>query len=564
MNIAIYAITKHGAKHARRLKQELPYSQLFVAEVGRQEGDQSQLLSFPLSTFVEQQFAHFDAHIFICATGIVSRVISPLIVDKRTDPAVVTLDEQANFAISLLSGHRGGANALTERVAHIVKATAVITTASDVSESVSVDMLGAPFGWQLDSKTEQHITGVSAAVINDQPVVIVQQAGERKWWKYDKRMPAHIVCHNTVEGINPSDFQGAIVISDQLDVSIPNWQKEWVLWRPKSLVLGIGCDRNTPASVIKEGLAQFSQQFNLSLDSVAALSSIDLKSDEQGIITVAEQNQWSFDTFAPAVLDSAEGIENPSEYVKKVTGSQSVAEAAALTLSKTNSLVVAKWVFKQDGYNMTLACCRREFSESLVQQNRKNWLNKKRHHGHGAKPEPIKLNAYGNEVVEGYQCKPKHVDLNRPMLYHSHHILLCEGGRCAKAGSKNLAHELRTLLKEMGLGAGNKRIKISRTMCAGACRNRATMVIYQRHEQGQAAINDGLWLKNIEEISEDKWRVVFNALADNTPLHQRLGDEHFAVIAPAEELQTTAQIEETSSDNSSLEERSAQQESANG
>lgn len=539
MKIAIYAITLNGAKHARLLKQSLPYSELFVAEVGRKEGDEASMLSFPLSDFVSQQFHQFDAHIFICATGIVSRVIAPLLEDKRTDPAVVVVDEQATFAISLLSGHRGGANALTERVAHIVKATPVITTASDVSGSISADMLGAPFGWTLDPVCEQAITPVSAAIVNDEAVVVVQQAGEKKWWKHEKRMPANIFCHEELSAVDVDRYKGAILISDQLRPDISGWQDKLVLWRPKSLVLGVGCDRNTPLHVLRAGLAAFCEQFNLCQESISAISSIDLKANETGILQLAEENQWPFRTYPPEQLDGLEGIENPSEYVKKVTGSCSVAEAAALKESQCSKLLVPKWKFCLDGFNLTLTCCRKAYSESLVQQNRKNWLNKKRTHGHAAQPQPVKLNAYGNEVVEGYQCKPKHVDLDRPMLYHTHHILVCEGGRCAKAGSKNLAHDLRSLLKEMGLGSGDKRIKISRTMCAGACRNRSTMVIYQRHNKSQLPENDALWLKNIETLSESEWRNLFNALAENKPVAEVIDSSYLAAIAlPSDSEQT--------------------------
>ena len=543
MKLAIYAITVNGAKQAQRLKRALPYADVFVSDAGMGECEPAQPLTLPLSDFVAEKFSHYDGHIFIFASGIVSRVIAPLLGDKRTDPAVVCLDEQAKFAISMLSGHRGGANELTERVAHIAKATPVVTTASDVSESVSVDMLGAPFGWYLDPLTESAITPVSAAVVNEQPVAIIQQAGEKGWWQYEKRMPSHIICHDSLGAFNADEYQGAILISDEKRIEFGQWQNKLVLWRPKSVVLGIGCDRNTPVSVLKAGLAAFSDEFNICMESVYGLASIDLKADEAGIIELAKENLWPYQTYAPAVLDKVKGIEKPSEYVKKVTGSCSVAEAAALKMSNTEKLIVAKWAFKQDGFNMTLACCRRAFSEPLVQQNRKNWQGKNKHGGHGRhgvanqsgekhhQATPVKVNAYGNEVVEGYLCKPKHPDLDRPMLYHRHHILVCEGGRCAKTGSKNLGHDLRGLLKEMGLASGSKRIKVSRTMCAGACRNRSTMVIYQRDTSEAAAANNALWLRNIEKLSETQWRELFLALAEDQPITQVLDSDYFAPIA---------------------------------
>ncbi|WP_413110272.1 cobalamin biosynthesis protein [Thaumasiovibrio sp. DFM-14] len=539
--IAIYGITKNGAEQGARLKRSLPFADLFVAPVAFNENGEAKPLTLPLADFVAPRFANYDAHIFICAAGIVTRIIAPLIQDKRTDPAVVCVDEQAMFAISMLSGHRGGANQLTQRIAEIIKATPVITTASDVAENVSADMLGARFGWTLDPLSEPAITKVSAAIINDEAVLIAQQAGDKNWWQYEKRMPTNIVCHNTLSDVNSSDYQGAIVISDQRRIEMGAWDNKLVLWRPKSLVLGIGCDRNTPISTLQAGLEAFSQQFNLSLQCVKAMASIDLKADEPGLNQLSQRNQWAFTTFAPQELDNIKGIQSPSDYVKKVTGSNSVAEAAALKLSHSEQLTVPKWCFKKDGFNMTIACCRIAFSESLNRHNRKNWLGDgKREYKpsdgvtFSAMPE-VTHNLYGSEVVEGYRCKPKHVDLDRPMLFHTHHLLLCEGARCAKAGSKHLAHDLRTILKEMGLAAGDKRIKISRTLCAGACRNRSTLAIYQRPSKlaDGKLINHGIWLRGVEAFSKSTWCELFNALATNQPISNIIESRYFA---PFEEV----------------------------
>ncbi|SHO54658.1 cobalamin biosynthesis protein CbiG [Vibrio quintilis] len=555
MKLAIYVITVAGAKPGAMLKKALPFSDLFVAPVALDKADEPEKaapLTLPLSDFVAARFNQYDGHIFICATGIVSRIIGPLLQDKRTDPAVVCMDEQATFAISMLSGHRGGANALTERVAHLVKATPVITTASDTSQTLSADMLGAPFGWTLDPVSEPALTPVSAAIVNQQPVIVAQEAGERHWWKYDKRMPAHLLTHTTLEGIQSEAFNGAILISDRKSPDLTGWDNQLVLWRPKSLVLGLGCDRNTPLAVLEAGLAAFSDQFNLALESVQAIASIALKADEPGLNALSRDRQWPFTTYEAEVLDGTEGIEHPSDYVKQVTGSNSVAEAAALKLSQTRQLLVPKWVFKQDGFHMTVACCRREYSEPLRRHKQKNWLDETKHSGHShpadrpeAQPREVRVNAYGNEVVEGYQCKPRHVDLDRPMLYHTHHILLCEGQRCAKAGSKNLAHDLRGILKELGLATGQQRIKISRAMCVGACRNRATLVVYERSRQPSA--NHGLWLRGVEALSIAQWQAIFVALSENKPLTQVLEASFFAWVEEPEPLMKKTNIDEKTS-----------------
>ncbi len=320
MKLAIYAITETGTRQAVRLARALPFAQRFISSAGLNglsaETLDVDLLELPMSGFVAERFFDYDGHIFICATGIVTRVIAPLLKDKRTDPAVVCMDEQANFVIPLLSGHRGGANALAERVAHICKGQAVITTASDVSQSVSVDMLGSPFGWTLDPATEASITPVSAAVVNNKPVIIVQQAGEPNWWKYEKKMPRNLICHDQFDEVDANDYNGAIWITDQQVSYGSEWNKKLVLWRPKSLVLGIGCDRNTPLAVLKAGLEQFSELHGLSLQSVSAIASIDLKADEAGLNQLSEEYQWPFVTFDPSLLDNLPGVENPSDYVK--------------------------------------------------------------------------------------------------------------------------------------------------------------------------------------------------------------------------------------------------------
>lgn len=526
MKIAVYAITLNGARQAERLHRELPFADVFVSEVGLEECVSASLLTLPLAEFIAPNFHHYDCHICIFATGIVSRIMAPLLTDKRQDPAVICVDDQGQFAIPMLSGHRGGANTMAQRVAQILKATPVVTTASDAANTLSVDMMGAPFGWALDPQCEAAITSVSAAVVNDKPVLVVQQAGERSWWPYKRTMPKHIYCHAQLAEIDSKLWQGLVLISDRREPEhYEHWRHKAVLWRPKSLVLGIGCDRNTPLSTVQAGIDRFLAENNLSIDSVSAMASIDLKADEAGLLAYSQQQQWPFVTYSAEQLRDVKGIENPSSYVEKVTGVASVAEAAALKHSQTKKLLVPKWKFKLDGYNVTVSCCRIEHEEALSKHNWKNWLGQK-----------SKINAHGSEVVKGYQCKPKHVDLDRPMLYHRHHLLLCEGGRCSKEGSKNLTHELRSLIKEMGLASGNNRIKLSRTQCAGACRNRATMVVYERLESHEVPVNNGCWLRNVENLTMPQWRRLFLALADRVPLSSVLEPEYFAAIDAAKPI----------------------------
>lgn len=505
--IAIHAITQHGLKQALRLAEQCPEAILFASSKLAQIPSQAQTFDLPLAEHLARQFAHYEQHICFFSIGIATRLLAPLLQDKRQDPGVICVDEQAQYVVPVLSGHRGGANAMALRVAHLLRATPVLTTASDASGTLSVDLLGAPFGWTLDPRSEAAITPVAAAIVNEQPVLIIQLAGEKTWWPHERDMPAHLHCITqwpTAEIL--ARYQAAIVISDQLD--LPPTGCPTVYWQPRSLSVGIGCDRNTPATVIEQALATCLSQHQLAAASIQSFCSIDIKADEAGLLATATAHQRTFCTYRAETLANVKGIENPSETVLKHVGVASVAEAAALYHSGTEHLLVSKQKFAADGYNVTIAICRNKTEEPLKSARRKHWVT--------PKPTPVDtetINLMGSPVEPGFVCKPKpqHVDLNRPMMHYRYHLFICEGGRCAKASGREMAHEVRQIVKAMDLDSGKNRIKISRTQCLGACRYRATAVLYAA-DGLLDAINNGIWLQKTDLFSDADWQRIFAAI----------------------------------------------------
>ncbi|HHY67902.1 MAG TPA: cobalamin biosynthesis protein CbiG, partial [Alicyclobacillus sp.] len=158
---AAVAITKHGVELAWRTAEGLGgvdvyYSEKFDlrAAGGAQEGETfSSFWATPFSGSVRELlqdgFHRYEGWILFISLGAVVRMIAPVLRDKKTDPAVVVVDDAGRFAISVLSGHLGGANRLAERVAEVLGAQPVITTASDVGRTIAVDLLGRSFGWTL-------------------------------------------------------------------------------------------------------------------------------------------------------------------------------------------------------------------------------------------------------------------------------------------------------------------------------------------------------------------------------------------------------------------------------
>ncbi len=224
MRIAVISITRHGVAMAGRVVPALPGAQLFVPEKFATEAE----LAAPGSAYsyacktgeqIGRIFADYDALIAIFSLGALVRLIAPHLASKTCDPAVLVLDEAGRFVIPVLSGHLGGANALAGRLAAALGAEAVLTTASDVQQTLAVDLLGREFGWTLDAKHDA-LVHASAAVVNDEPVALVQEAGRTDWWASHANgrsgaLPANITLFDRLEDVDPGRFAAVLWISQR-------------------------------------------------------------------------------------------------------------------------------------------------------------------------------------------------------------------------------------------------------------------------------------------------------------------------------------------------------------
>jgi len=145
-----------------------------------------------------------------------------------------------------------------------------------------------------------------------------------------------------------------------------------------------------------------------------------------------------------------------------------------------------------------------------------------------------KINIMGSEVVEGFVCKPKKLDPNKPMMHFKTHLFICNDERCAKAcKQEDLATYLRNLLKTLELHRGENRIKISRTGgCFGACRFRAVANIYENTQANGYLPNNNIWLKNTHLFTKDRWIELFKILSEN----KKIDESNFEQISMAEYL----------------------------
>jgi cobalt-precorrin 5A hydrolase len=215
--VAIIAITRHGIALGGRVVAALPGATLhaparFHAEAKHAAGAAAHGYEGSTGMHLKALFGQYQALVCIVSLGAVVRLIAPLLADKKSDPAVLVLDEAGRFAIPVLSGHIGGANALAERLAGELGATAVLTTASDARATLSVDLLGREFGWRIEAPKET-LTRACAAVVNDEAVAIVQEAGERHWWQRPTPLPANLHLAYDLAAIDPARYAAILWIS---------------------------------------------------------------------------------------------------------------------------------------------------------------------------------------------------------------------------------------------------------------------------------------------------------------------------------------------------------------
>ncbi len=348
--VAIIAITKNGIKLAINLKDKFPSWQVFVPS--KFSNNDSKIDWFEDSTTekIGELFKKYDSLVCIFSLGAVIRLVAPHMKDKKIDPAVVVIDDTGKFVISTLSGHLGGANKLAEDIAEILGATPVITTAADVNKTIAVDLLGKEFGWQIDD--DSTVTKISAFMVNEEKIGVFQDAGERDWWMPKKELPKNVHLYPSLEDMAESDCRGFLIISDKT-IQDRRLLERSVIYRPKTLVVGVGLHFDTSKDTIREGLEFCLSKFKLSLKSVAKFASIKKETQIVGLRDIAEDMKVPTDYFEKQELAGIV-IPNPSMVVHTFEGTPSVSEASAIK-SSGGILVVEKQKFPP---NLTIAIAR--------------------------------------------------------------------------------------------------------------------------------------------------------------------------------------------------------------
>ena len=278
------------------------------------------------------------AFVFCLAAGAVVRLIAPLLKHKAEDPAIVVVDLQGNYVISLCSGHQGKADLLTQIIATQIGATPVITGASGGLSLPAIDTIGFTYGWR---KGEGNWTGVMAAGVKQETVQVIQEAGSTLWQSH---LPTEHPFYFGFGEVGADKPRARIWISPTKRKFAPKSDFPKVQWHPRVLWVGIGCERGTSKELITTAIEETCKNYHLATEAIAGIASIDLKADEAGIIEVCQERNLVFKTYNAQELDTVD-VPTPSDVVRQEVGTASVAEAAAI---KAGKLLVSKQIFKSD------------------------------------------------------------------------------------------------------------------------------------------------------------------------------------------------------------------------
>jgi cobalt-precorrin 5A hydrolase len=348
---AIIAITKQGIAIARKIGQNLGNVQIYVPAKHKDFGNDITWFKEQTGDIVASLFKNYDALICIFSLGAVIRLIAPVIASKKSDPAVLVIDDKANFVISALSGHLGGANELARKVSSFFPdSRPVITTAADVNETVPVDLIGRELGWEIEF--DQNVTSVSALMVNEEKIGLYQDAGQRDWWN-KPQLPRNITMVTNVEELKSHQFKGCLIISDRI-VSDRDITEKSVVYRPKDLIIGIGLHWTTSKQSIESAIRSVLNNHDLSWKSIGALASVDKGARVKGLQEFSRHYNIPILLFDKYRLNEVK-VPNPSEMVLRYEGTVSVSEASAL-LASQGILVIPKQKFPPD---LTVAVARK-------------------------------------------------------------------------------------------------------------------------------------------------------------------------------------------------------------
>ena len=311
---------------------------------------------------------NYDAIIGIMATGILIRNIADKIQDKTTDPAILSMDDNGKYVISLVSGHLGGANELAKKIAELIEGEPVITTATDTSAKVGIDTLATKLHWEIINKDE--ILSFNKAILEEKNIKIYINASKNDKIEYKDYIEDCLKNQekNTLEIIDLKNEDSSIKSIQGTDANnhdkyedfniIASFDGHTMFFKPKKIVIGIGARANVSKEKVIIAIQTAMNNLNLAIERIDSISTVDIKKDEEGILKAAKKINKPLNIVA---IDEIREFKSPeissSDFVQEKFDIPGVAEPAALIIAKRgqkNSKLIHKKI-AIDGVTVAVA-----------------------------------------------------------------------------------------------------------------------------------------------------------------------------------------------------------------
>lgn len=309
---------------------------------------------------VDEYFEQVDAIVFVTASGIAVRSVAEHLTHKSKDPAIVCMDECSKHVISLVSGHAGGANALTQMLADVMWATPVITTATDVEGQFSIDDYAREHNLVVTDWAKAKAISAEVLATGAKPVWVdeaeVSQEEEKNACEIRKEQKSTGIdgCENEINVQELQIGSHQVIITPQ-DGSVDVQTLQLI---PRCIVAGVGCKKGTPVDKIEHAVQDAFAKAGLRMEALCAVVSIDLKKEEAGLLEFCETRNVPFETYAAEELQAVPGTYSASEFVSGVTGVDNVCERSAVKYASEHGANDGELLLRkqaQDGVTVALA-----------------------------------------------------------------------------------------------------------------------------------------------------------------------------------------------------------------
>jgi cobalt-precorrin 5A hydrolase len=327
MKLAIISVSEKGQNLALNLKEKLDSDSTII---------KCDLYHKNVKRYFPVLFYEYDAIIAIMASGILIRSIAPLIESKVTDPAVLNVDDNGNFVISTLSGHLGGANELTNKIAGLIDATPVITTSTDVNHKLGIDVLARDLYLSIDNTDE--ILFFNKAILEGREISLTVNPNKDFEYLFE------YLNNNTLE-INVSIYYSSKMKADEILVSLDGHE---LILKERKIVVGIGCRRGKEYEFIHDGFIKSLNDLNILPSRVNLLTSAEIKKNEKGILELSDKLDIPVEFVEMDKLKLFESNDvSKSEFVYSKFGIYGVCEPSALIMAGFDS----KLIYKKTSYD---------------------------------------------------------------------------------------------------------------------------------------------------------------------------------------------------------------------